>query len=198
MMLFRMPDSKKVAILTDNEHNKLRIRLGDLASGNVKPKLAVNMKIALYCHKHGLDLLTVPLDEFSDDNERFRTFRNAEIPPFPDEPTKPCKAVETEKGVVLFSDNERGNNQLGQYLQYLSDHFYEKDFGIETLRLYELDIPMQEVPETVNRCMSNERTEQYNSGPDDPAPDNVYADKSILSYGNCTKTFDMRATGDNF
>ena len=87
--------------------------------------------------------------ELSDANEKYRTFRNTDIPPFPKEETQSCFAVETERGVVLFSDAAEGFNG---YLQYLTDKFYDPDFGVNTLRLYELDIPTAQVPEGIDRC----------------------------------------------
>lgn len=149
MILYEAPDLDQVAIRTDKETKKLQITFSELAYGKTSPKLAMSMKGALYCRKYGLDPVTVPMAELSDTNEKYRTFRNTDIPLFPKEETQSCFAVETERGVVLFSDAAEGFNG---YLQYLTDKFYDPDFGVNTLRLYELDIPTAKVPEGIDRC----------------------------------------------
>lgn len=159
MMLYESPDLGQVAILRDKETNELQIKYSNWAFGKTKPRLAMNMKGALYCRKYGLDPITVSMSEFSDTNEKYRTFRNMDIPPYSDEPTMPCKAVETEKGVVLFNDDESGNFRLREYLQYLADNFYEPDFGINTLRIYDLDIPEEKIPLAMNYCFNYDRIE---------------------------------------
>ena len=133
--------------------------------------------------------------ELSDTNERYHTFRNTDIPLYQGKPTTPCKAVETEKGVVLFSDAAGG---FKGYLQYLADNFYEPDFGVDTLRLYELDIPAGKVPKGIDSCFDYNAPKWSEITYDDPIPGHVYVDKSILEHGYCVVEFDMRATQDNF
>lgn len=149
MILYEAPDLDRVAILMDRENYELQIKFSDLAFGNVSPKLAMTMKGALYCRKYGLDPMTVPMAELSDTNQQYRTFKNNGIPLFPEEKKDFCIGVETEKGVVLFSRDSGG---YYGYLQYLANKFYESDFEIDTLRIYDLYIPSDKIPKGIDLC----------------------------------------------
>ena len=159
MILYEELDLDRVAIIRDEDTNELYIQLSELIFAKAEPKLVMTMKGALYCRKYGLDPITVPMADFSDTNEKYRTLRNTDIPLYQEELTTSCKAVETEKGVLLFSDDNRGISQFDEYLQYLADNFYEPDFGINTLRIYDLNLPSDKLPEEINRCFNYERPE---------------------------------------
>ena len=54
-------------------------------------------------------------------------------------------AVATEEGVMLFSDTPKGMKARNSYLQHLADGFFNLAKVPETLRIYEMDLPVKRV-----------------------------------------------------
>lgn len=166
--------------------------------GNVSLASVVSLHDALYCRKYGLDPLNTMREVLSPGNGLYVAFHNREIPPYPKEDTVNCKAVETEKGVVLFSDDESGSRSMKSYLQYLANDFYSPNFGVETLRIHNIAAQTEEVAGKVNLCFAHGTPGEADVTAEDPVPQAVYADPGILKNGYCEKEYDMRATQENF
>lgn len=102
---------------------------------------AVTLKDLLYCCKYGLD----PLAEGNCSNmlstkADYRQFRNEGLPPVAREDLRRCRAVETERGTVLFTQEPDGREACERYMQHHADCFFDPDLGVETLRVYEVEV----------------------------------------------------------
>lgn len=109
-MLFfdiRTTDAALLPRIEAAEHNYL------LDPSTVTEKLdirhAVTLKDLLYCYKYDLD----PLAEGNCGNmlstkADYRQFRNEGLPPVAREDLRRCRAVETERGAVLFTQEPDG------------------------------------------------------------------------------------------
>ena len=101
---------------------------------------AVTLKDLLYCYKYDLD----PLAEGNCGNmlstkADYRQFRNEGLPPVAREDLRRCRAVETERGTVLFTQEPDGREACERYMQHHADCFFDPDLGVETLRVYEVE-----------------------------------------------------------
>lgn len=53
-------------------------------------------------------------------------------------------AAATDEGVLFFSDTPKGLKARNTYLQHLADGFFNFTKTVETLKLYEIEIPMRQ------------------------------------------------------
>ena len=87
---------------------------------------AVTLKDLLYCYKYDLD----PLAEGNCGNmlstkADYRQFRNEGLPPVAREDLRRCRAVETERGTVLFTQEPDGREACERYMQHHADCFFD-------------------------------------------------------------------------
>lgn len=113
-------------------------------------------------------------------------------------------AVATEEGVMLFSDTPKGVKARNSYLQYLADGFFNLAKVPETLRIYEMDLPVKRVAELADNCIEKlskadlrSTDGQLRKSVVSFTPDK-FTDRSVLDGGVCREKFDLRPDFHNF
>ena len=113
-------------------------------------------------------------------------------------------AVATEEGVMLFSDSQKGMKARNSYLQHLADGFFNLTKVPETLRIYEMDLPVKRVAELADNCIEKlskadlrSTDGQLRKSVVSFTPD-MFADRSVLDGGVCREKFDLRPDFHNF
>ena len=149
---------------------------------------AVTLKDLLYCCKYGLD----PLAEGNCSNmlstkADYRQFRNEGLPPVAREDLRRCRAVETERGTVLFTQEPDGREACERYMQHHADCFFDPDLGVETLRVYEVEVDPDGFWDKVNPQVLP------TAGGMMWVPEHPFVDAEVLRRGYCLKEYDMRA-----
>ena len=187
----RTTDAALLPRIEAAEHNYL------LDPSTVTEKLdirhAVTLKDLLYCYKYDLD----PLAEGNCGNmlstkADYRQFRNEGLPPVAREDLRRCRAVETERGTVLFTQEPDGREACERYMQHHADCFFDPDLGVETLRVYEVEADPDGFWDKVNPQVLP------TAGGMMWVPEHPFVDAEVLRRGYCLKEYDMRATADNF
>lgn len=187
----RTTDAALLPRIEAAEHNYL------LDPSTVTEKLdirhAVTLKDLLYCYKYDLD----PLAEGNCGNmlstkADYRQFRNEGLPPVAREDLRRCRAVETERGAVLFTQEPDGREACERYMQHHADCFFDPDLGVETLRVYEVEADPDGFWDKVNPQVLP------TAGGMMWVPEHPFVDAEVLRRGYCLKEYDMRATADNF
>ena len=190
-MYKRQTDAALLPRIEAAEHNYL------LDPSTVTEKLdirhAVTLKDLLYCYKYDLD----PLAEGNCGNmlstkADYRQFRNEGLPPVAREDLRRCRAVETERGAVLFTQEPDGREACERYMQHHADCFFDPDLGVETLRVYEVEADPDGFWDKVNPQVLP------TAGGMMWVPEHPFVDAEVLRRGYCLKEYDMRATADNF
>lgn len=113
-------------------------------------------------------------------------------------------AVATDEGVLLFSDSVKGMKERTTYLQYLADGFFNFSKKVETLKLYEIEIPMRQMVELADNCIDK-------LSKADLRRDDIQLRKSVCSFtpekmsgkemlvgAVCTGKYDLRPDFNNF
>lgn len=103
-----------------------------------------------------------------------------------------CRAVETERGTVLFTQEPDGREACERYMQHHADCFFDPDLGVETLRVYEVEADPDGFWDKVNPQVLP------TAGGMMWVPEHPFVDAEVLRRGYCLKEYDMRATADNF
>ena len=80
-----------------------------------------------------------------------------------DDEKKRMYAAATDEGVLFFSDTPKGMKVRNTYLQYLADGFFHMTKGAETLKLYEIEIPMRPMAELADKCIDKLSTADLRS-----------------------------------
>lgn len=113
-------------------------------------------------------------------------------------------AVATEEGVMLFSDTQKGMKARNSYLQHLADDFFNLAKVPETLRIYEMNLPVKRVAELADNCIEKlskadlrSTDGQLRKSVVSFTPDK-FADRSVLDGGVCREKFDLRPDFHNF
>lgn len=113
-------------------------------------------------------------------------------------------AVSTEEGVLLFSGSEKGIKARGSYLQYLADGFFKLNKVPETMKLYEISIPTQEMTHLADNCIDRFSKSDLKEGSRQLRHSEVsfaaekFSDHSILEGAVCVDKFDLRPDYNNF
>lgn len=102
--------------------------------------------------------------------------------------------IETEKGVLLFSRDSEGTRQSHYYLQRIADTFFDPDFSVHTLDVYELHGWPSLMEGKVNLC-SPDGWEIYQPN---EIPLNAYMDKPQLKGIIDSENYDLAATWENY
>lgn len=113
-------------------------------------------------------------------------------------------AVATDEGVLLFSDSVKGMKARSTYLQHLADGFFNFSKKVETLKLYEIEIPMRQMVELADNCIDK-------LSKADLRRDDIQLRKSVCSFtpekmsgkeilvgAVCTGKYDLRPDFNNF
>lgn len=166
------------------------------------PAHVVRLRDVMFCHAHGIPpmssigahdvLLKHKAFSFSDNrnNDIFIQEKNYEFPCW--------KALESERGVLLFSDSENGKLAERKYRQYIVDHFFDPKFHIEFLNEYRVPTYMSLFVDQVNsfydlRIKRATEREQIT-----PIPQSFFASSELVKTGFCHARFDLSPTGQNF
>ena len=100
-------------------------------------------------------------------------------------------AVVTEEGVMLFSDTPKGMKARNSYLQHLADGFFNVTKVPETLRIYEIDLPIKRVAGLADNCIEKLSKADLRSTDAQLRRSVVnftsdkFADRSVLDGGVC-------------
>lgn len=109
--------------------------------------------------------------------------------------TKVYKGIETDRGVVLFDNTERGTALQRRYKDFFTANFFDPRLGVTFLRTLEL------IPSEEQRAKVNPDLEALYCGDPEPfgvLPADCYTDmKEIGIYTGC-EHYDMSATLANF
>lgn len=113
-------------------------------------------------------------------------------------------AAATDEGVLFFSDTPKGLKARNTYLQHLADGFFNFTKTVETLKLYEIEIPMRQMIALVDTCIDK-------LSKSDLRNDNTLLKKSVCSFTSekmvekemlvgavCTDKYDLRPDFNNF
>lgn len=121
-----------------------------------------------------------------------------------DDEKKRMYAAATDEGVLFFSDSPKGIKARNTYLQYLADGFFHMAKGAETLKLYEIEIPMRPMAELADNCIdklskADLRSDhaQLKKSVCSFTPDKM-AGKEMLVGAVCTGKYDLRPDYNNF
>ena len=113
-------------------------------------------------------------------------------------------AVATDEGVLFFSDNEKGMKARNSYLQYLADGFFNMTKGVETLKLYEIEIPSRQVAELADNFIDKLAKSDLRSADmqlrksEFSFTSEKLAGKEMLEGAVCTDKYDLRPDYSNF
>ena len=77
-------------------------------------------------------------------------------------------AIETSRGLLFFSEDEQGRKLLQGYLQKMTDRYFDPDFALGPVRLYNTDCLPKEVKQALNP--SARPLESYDYLPADRLP----------------------------
>lgn len=121
-----------------------------------------------------------------------------------DDEKKRMYAAATDEGVLFFSDSPKGIKARNTYLQYLADGFFHMTKGAETLKLYEIEIPMRPMAELADNCIDKLSKAdlrgdhaQLKKSVCSFTPDKM-AGKEMLVGAVCTGKYDLRPDYNNF
>lgn len=121
-----------------------------------------------------------------------------------DDEKKRMYAAATDEGVLFFSDSPKGIKARNTYLQYLADGFFNFSKKAETLKLYEIEIPMRPMAELADNCI--DKLSKADLRRDDTqlrksvcsfTPEKM-AGKEMLVGAVCTDKYDLRPDFNNF
>lgn len=93
------------------------------------------------------------LKDWADRWLHHRTAEAGTLPVSADNENQRMSAVATDEGVLLFSDSVKGMKARTTYLQHLADGFFNFSKKVETLKLYEIEIPMRQMVELADNCI---------------------------------------------
>ena len=113
-------------------------------------------------------------------------------------------AVATDEGVLFFSDSGKGMKTRNSYLQHLADSFFNFSKGVETLKLYEMEIPSRQVMELADNSIDKlAKSDLRNAGTQLRKSEFSFtkekmAGKEMLEGAVCTDKYDLRPDYNNF
>lgn len=121
-----------------------------------------------------------------------------------DDEKKRMYAAATDEGVLFFSDSPKGMKARNTYLQYLADGFFNFSKKAETLKLYEIEIPIRPMAELADNGI--DKLSKADLRRDDTqlrksicsfTPEKM-AGKEMLVGAVCTDKYDLRPDFNNF
>lgn len=121
-----------------------------------------------------------------------------------DDEKKRMYAAATDEGVLFFSDSPKGMKARNTYLQHLADGFFNFSKKTETLKLYEIEIPIRPMAELADNCI--DKLSKADLRRDDAqlrksvcsfTPEKM-AGKEMLVGAVCTDKYDLRPDFNNF
>lgn len=144
------------------------------------------------------------LKDWADRWLHHRTAEAGTLPVSADNENQRMSAVATDEGVLLFSDSVKGMKARSTYLQHLADGFFNFSKKVETLKLYEIEIPMRQMVKLADNCIDK-------LSKADLRRDDIQLRKSVCSFtpekmsgkemlvgAVCTGKYDLRPDFNNF
>ncbi|KAA5421678.1 DUF6047 family protein [Bacteroides cellulosilyticus] len=144
------------------------------------------------------------LKDWADRWLHHRTTETGTLPVSADNENQRMSAVATDEGVLLFSDSVKGMKARSTYLQHLADGFFNFSKKVETLKLYEIEIPMRQMVKLADNCIDK-------LSKADLRRDDIQLRKSVCSFtpekmsgkemlvgAVCTGKYDLRPDFNNF
>ena len=144
------------------------------------------------------------LKDWADRWLHHRTAEAGNLPVSENNENQRMSAVATDEGVLLFSDSVKGMKARTTYLQHLADGFFNFSKKVETLKLYEIEIPMRQMVELADNCIDK-------LSKADLRRDDIQLRKSVCSFtpekmsgkemlvgAVCTGKYDLRPDFNNF
>jgi len=144
------------------------------------------------------------LKDWADRWLHHRTAETGKVPVSADNENQRMSAVATDEGVLLFSDSVKGMKARTTYLQHLADGFFNFSKKVETLKLYEIEIPMRQMVELADNCIDK-------LSKADLRKDDIQLRKSVCSFtpekmsgkemlvgAVCIGKYDLRPDFNNF
>lgn len=144
------------------------------------------------------------LKDWADRWLHHRTTETGTLPVSADNENQRMSAVATDEGVLLFSDSVKGMKARSTYLQHLADGFFNFSKKVETLKLYEIEIPMRQMVKLDDNCIDK-------LSKADLRRDDIQLRKSVCSFtpekmsgkemlvgAVCTGKYDLRPDFNNF
>ena len=106
--------------------------------------------------------------------------------------------IQSEKGVLLFSGDQEGNQLMKKYLQHLADRFFGPDFDLEAIRIYDLKLCPDNIQEKLNALAKIENASDSANGKFNDIPQTAYTDDSVLRHGFCSRQYELKEIMANF
>ena len=144
------------------------------------------------------------LKDWADRWLHHRTTETGTLPVSADNENQRMSAVATDEGVLLFSDSVKGLIARSTYFQHLADGFFNFSKKVETLKLYEIEIPMRQMVKLADNCIDK-------LSKADLRRDDIQLRKSVCSFtpekmsgkemlvgAVCTGKYDLRPDFNNF
>lgn len=181
---------------SDHYFHKL---LPELRRHGIFPENVVRLRDAVFCQEHNLPVMAehASFAQHPDYAVYARQTDDPELrlilPRF-----KAWTAVETPKGVLLFSQSEQGERRLRDFMQYVADHFYNPAFALEELRIYDLPQFDPSLKGLENKLPMLGRTDYLADRPEEPWTAKMMADCSVLGNAAIRSRLDMAPTWRNY
>ena len=159
----------------------------------------ISMRDMVYCLSHNIDPLSQIGDHYiiSREKDYMTTKNNPEMAKvlmdrFMQGNTS-YLGIETNKGVLLFSNYGKGEQQSEQFLQNLANDFYHPYFGYNKLVLHTINTWPSLTEGKVDLCYKELLLEN-----NEDIPDNAFVSDDILNYSCKEIEFDLTPTWRNF
>lgn len=171
----------------------------ELRRHGIFPEGIVRLRDAVFCREHDLPVTTehAALVGHPDYAAYVRQVDDPDLrlvlPRF-----KAWTAVETPKGVLLFSQSEQGERRFRDFMQYASDRFYDPAFTVDELRIYDLPKFDPSLKRLVNKLPMLGHTDYLADRPDEPWPATVMAEPAVLGNAAIRTRLDMAPTWHNY
>lgn len=171
----------------------------ELRRHGIFPEGIVRLRDAVFCREHDLPVTTehAVLVGHSAYAAYMRQVDDPDLqlvlPRF-----KAWTAVETPKGILLFSQTEQGERRFRNFMQYVADHFYNTAFAVDELRIYDLPHFDPSLKRLVNKLPMLGPTDYLADRPDEQWPVRVMAETTVLGNAAIRTRLDMAPTWQNY
>lgn len=160
LVQYRFYDPDEIPAGNPYFHGYSRLLDTAIKEENLKPENTLRLHAVMYCHQNGLNPLLPEnseqaLKRLADYN--LATFRYCGMGNLA---TKACTGIQTDRGVLLFDDTQRGEDLQRKYREFYANHFFDPRLDITFFRTLEL-IPTGEQKMKINPDLDA----LYDSGP---------------------------------
>ena len=198
MIRYDFPDASKIPPLRRDDNSAYLHELTAVTTEQqAYPKKIVSLLDVAYCKRNRIGLLTKESEHenlcktigYIPQIYRLRRLN----PSFPK-----ITGFETDRGVLLFSNTEKGRTAQADYLQYQADQFFKAQNGTTFLRVHSL-LHLPEIPSRQIDRFAEMNYEHHTDCNDfQPVPAEIYCPPETTRYGFCNERYDMHPTLENF